>query len=118
MLDQFSRNLNRNSPQAFAQDGMALILAQEILKQPDFGTFTETERQFALLPFMHSESADIHRQAVSLFERFTGPEVLEFELKHKAVIDRFGRYPHRNAVLGRESTQAELEFLKQPGSVF
>lgn len=118
VLDQFSRNLHRNSPLAFAQDGMALILSQEMLRQSEFIRLTETERQFALLPFMHSESREIHQQAVALFEKFTHQEVLDFELKHKAIIDRFGRYPHRNAILGRKNSEEEQLFLQQPDSGF
>lgn len=118
VLDQFSRNLFRNSPQAFAQDNMAVALAQEAVCQNGFADMQPVERHFMLMPLMHSESRVIHRQAETLFARHTPPEALDFELKHKAIIDRFGRYPHRNQVLGRESTADELEFLKQPGSSF
>jgi uncharacterized protein (DUF924 family) len=75
-------------------------------------------RTFLLLPYMHSESAAIHGVAEPLFREFTPPGNHDFELRHKAIVDRFGRYPHRNAVLGRASTQEEVEFLKQPGSAF
>lgn len=118
LLDQFSRNLWRGSPKAFAQDGMALVLAQEAAKQDGFAAMQEAERNFMLLPLMHSESRAVHEQAVPLFERYGGAATLDFELKHKAIIDRFGRYPHRNAVLGRETTAEEAEFLTQPGSAF
>ncbi|MFW2176431.1 MULTISPECIES: DUF924 family protein [unclassified Moraxella] len=118
VLDQFSRNIYRDTPQAFAQDGMALVLSQELVKQADFAEMNEVERNFALMPFMHSESVKIHEQAVGLFEQFASKNTLDFELKHKAIIDRFGRYPHRNAILGRESTDEEIEFLKQPNSGF
>ena len=69
-------------------------------------------------PYMHSESLKIHEAAVVLFEKNGMQNSLEFELKHKAIIERFGRYPHRNAILGRASTAEEMEFLKQPGSSF
>ncbi|EXI61758.1 hypothetical protein MHD_04985 [Mannheimia granulomatis] len=118
VLDQFSRNLHRNSSQAFAQDLTALILAQEAIKQAGFSSMTLDERRFMLLPFMHSESLTIHRQAVELFAQFTDEFTLEFEQKHLAIIERFGRYPHRNAVLGRISHPEEIEFLKQPNSAF
>ena len=118
ILDQFSRNLHRNSPLAFAQDGMALILAQEIQRQNDFAALSPTEHQFALLPLMHSESAAIHAAAVDTFARYTEPHIVEFERKHKAIIDSFGRYPHRNAILGRTSSAEEIAFLQQPGSSF
>ena len=118
LLDQFSRNLFRNSPQAFAQDLAALILAQEAVRQPGFADLLSHERHFMLMPLMHSESQVVHEQAVPLFERYTEGHALDFEIKHKVIIDRFGRYPHRNAVLGRESTEEEAEFLKQEGSSF
>lgn len=118
ILDQYSRNLHRGSPLAFAQDGMALVLAQEAIKQPDFPTLDLHERQFALLPLMHSESAAIHAAAVDIFTRYTDSHVVEFERKHKAIIDRFGRYPHRNAILGRTSSAEETAFLQEPDSAF
>ena len=118
VLDQFSRNLFRNSPQAFAQDLAALILAQEAVRQPGFADLLPHERHFMLMPLMHSESQVVHEQAVPLFERYTDGHALDFEIKHKVIIDRFGRYPHRDAVLGRENTEEEAEFLKQEGSSF
>lgn len=118
VLDQFSRNLYRDSPLAFAQDNMAIALAQEAVKQAEFKNMTVRERHFMLMPLMHSESKVIHEQAVPLFEQFGPEESVDFELKHKVIIDRFGRYPHRNTVLGRESSAEEIEFLTQPGSSF
>ena len=70
------------------------------------------------MPFMHSESAVIHEEAVVLYEAYGNEGNLDFELRHKAIIDRFGRYPHRNEILGRDSTAEEVEFLSQPGSSF
>ena len=118
VLDQFSRNIYRGSPRAFAQDAMALVLAQEAIGAGADQVLEPTERSFMYLPFMHSESALIHRQAERLYRENAPGNNYEFELKHKAIIDRFGRYPHRNKALGRESTAEELEFLKQPGSSF
>ena len=118
ILDQYSRNLHRGSPFAFAQDGMELVLAQEVIKQPDFPTLDLHERQFTLLSLMHSESAAIHAAAVDTFVRYTEPHVVEFERKHKAIIDRFGRYPHRNAILGRASSAEKTAFLQEPDSSF
>lgn len=118
VLDQFSRNLHRNSPQAFSQDAMALALAQELLIQPEFNSLPQVLRRFALMPFMHSESALIHQQAVQLFTELGDPHTLDFELRHKEIIDRFGRYPHRNETLGRLSTDEELAFLTEEGSSF
>ncbi|RYY89388.1 MAG: DUF924 domain-containing protein [Chitinophagaceae bacterium] len=118
VLDQFSRNIFRNMPQAFAQDPMALALAQEAVAAAAHEALAPTECTFLLLPFMHSESRVIHEAAERLFKAFAPASNHEFELKHKAIIDRFGRYPHRNAILGRASTQEEIDFLKQPGSGF
>lgn len=118
VLDQFSRNIYRGTSEAFAQDGMALVLAQELVKQTDFTQLSQDERNFALMPFMHAESAIIHQQALPLFEQYASQHTLDFEIKHKAIIDQFGRYPHRNAILGRASTAEESEFLKQPNSSF
>ena len=118
VLDQFSRNIHRHSPLAFAQDGMALVLAQEAVALKADAALTALECSFLYMPFMHSESQAIHVQAEALYRANGVQSNLDFEIRHKAIIDRFGRYPHRNAVLGRPSTEAELEFLKQPGSRF
>ncbi|NOH22206.1 DUF924 family protein [Vibrio europaeus] len=118
VLDQFSRNIYRNTPKAFAQDPLALALAQEAISLGLAQELETKQRSFLYMPFMHSESAIIHQQAVELFN-VTGMENnYEFELKHKVIIDRFGRYPHRNDILGRASSPEEVEFLTQPGSSF
>lgn len=117
VLDQFSRNLGRGTLLAFAQDGMALVLAQEAVAGGALAALTDAERPFLLMPFMHSESRAVHEEALSLFAAHA-PGNLDFERRHKAIVDRFGRYPHRNAVLGRASSDEEIEFLKQPGSSF
>lgn len=118
VIDQFSRNLWRDDPQAFAHDGMALVMSQELANHPDFANMTASERHFALMPMMHSESLAVHEQAVPLFEQYTNDNAVAFEQKHKVIIEQFGRYPHRNAILGRESTEAEIAFLQQPNSSF
>ncbi len=118
ILDQFSRNIYRDQPQSFACDPLALALAQEALAVEADKALSPTERSFLYLPFMHSESAEIHKVAVMLYGVAGLEDNLDFELKHKHIIDRFGRYPHRNHILGRESTPEEIEFLKQPGSSF
>ena len=118
VLDQFSRNIHRHKPQAYSQDGMALALAQEAVAAGVPVLLPPPQRSFLLLPYMHSESRLIHVQAEALYREFAPAGNLEFELRHKAIIDRFGRYPHRNAVLGRISGPEEVEFLKQPGSSF
>ncbi|MEM7258768.1 MAG: DUF924 family protein [Pseudomonadota bacterium] len=118
VLDQFSRNLYRDSVEAFAGDPLALALAQEAISQGCDRELEAEKRTFLYMPFMHSESLKIHEVAVQLFTDLGRKENLEYEYKHKEIIERFGRYPHRNKVLGRESTEEELAFLKQPGSSF
>jgi len=118
VLDQFSRNIYRNTPQSFAQDPAALILAQDAVATGAHKELTATERTFLLLPYMHSESKLIHAQGEALFREYAPAANYDFELRHKAIVDRFGRYPHRNIILNRESTPEEIEFLKQPGSSF
>ena len=118
VLDQFSRNLFRNDPRAFAQDAQALALAQEAIAQGHDQALTTIQRAFLYMPYMHSESAVIHDQALNLFAQPGLEDNLRFEQRHKAIIDRFGRYPHRNEALGRSSTEEELDFLQQPGSGF
>ncbi len=118
VLDQFSRNLYRDDPRAFAADGMALALAQEAVRTGADQAVPPVKRQFFYMPYQHSESPRIHEFAVALFESLADPESLDFERRHKAIIDRFGRYPHRNRVLGRASTAEEIAFLKEPGSSF
>lgn len=119
VLDQFSRNIYRDTPAAFAQDAMALTLAQEAVSNGALEALDGVAaRKFLLMPYMHSESRVIHQQAEKLFKRYTDVETLEAELKHKVIIDRFDRYPHRNKVLGRLSTKEEIAFLKEPNSSF
>lgn len=118
ILDQFSRNIYRNTPQAFANDALALALAQEALAVDADKALSLVERSFLYMPFMHSESPDIHKVAVMLFSAEGMENNLDFELQHQKIIERFGRYPHRNYILGRESTAEEIEFLQQPGSSF
>jgi uncharacterized protein (DUF924 family) len=118
VLDQFSRNLCRKQACAFAQDGMALVLAQEAIQQPYFDTLPMQWRRFMIIPFMHSESALIHDRYLPLFKQLDDATTLDFEYRHKEIIDQFGRYPHRNEVLGRKSTKDEKAFLQQPNSSF
>ena len=118
VLDQFSRNLFRNHPRAFAQDAMALALAQEAVAQRIDQQLDPTQRQFLYMPFMHSESAKVHQVAVMLFQRLNNPVSFDFEKQHQAIIQRFGRYPHRNEILGRTSSEEERSFLLQPNSSF
>jgi uncharacterized protein (DUF924 family) len=116
VLDQFARNMFRGKPQAFLYDPLALALAQETVRTDCDRKLSAKERHFAYMPYMHSESPLIHAKALALFEELGDAEALQFEIAHKTIIDRFGRFPHRNAVLGRISTPEEIEFLKtHPG---
>lgn len=118
ILDQFSRNLYRDTAAAFGCDGMALALAQEAVRSGADRTLQPLRRAFLYLPYMHSESARIHAVALELFSQPGLEYNLEHERMHKAIIDRFGRYPHRNAALGRTSTAEENIFLSRPGAAF
>ena len=118
VLDQFSRNLFRDMPESFAFDALALALAQSAVAAGVDRQMPPEQRAFFYMPYMHSESAAVHDEALRLFSDLGIESQLGFELRHKAIIDQFGRYPHRNAILRRPSTAAELAFLQQPGSRF
>ena len=122
VLDQFSRNLYRNDARAFAQDAHALECAQQAVARGDDGLLLPVQRQFLYLPYEHSEDlADQERglelmHALDAYEETRG--VSEWAVRHRDIVRRFGRFPHRNAALGRASTAEEVEFLRQPGSGF
>lgn len=118
VLDQFSRNLYRNSPQAWACDPVALGLTRTALSRSFDEELHGDQLQFLFMPLMHSEAPGDQALSVALFETIENPVALDYARQHKAIIDRFGRFPHRNAILGRQSTPEELDFLKQPGSSF
>jgi uncharacterized protein (DUF924 family) len=118
VLDQFSRNMFRGDRRAFESDVLALALAQEAVAAGADLALPQEERVFLYTPYMHSESRLIHQVAARLFHEHAPKNNYDFELRHKAIIDRFGRYPHRNAALGRTSTPEELAFLAEPGSRF
>lgn len=118
VLDQFSRNIHRGTPGAFACDAQALGLAQLAIEAGAHTQLPVARRAFLYMPFMHSEDAAVHETGMVLFSESGLEANLAAEVSHKAIIDRFGRYPHRNALLGRESTAEELAFLKLPGSSF
>jgi len=117
-LDQFARNIHRGTADAFSADPLALALAQEAVAAGADLALPVEQRAFLYMPYMHSESAAIHAAGEPLMKARAPQGTHDFELKHKTIIDRFGRYPHRNAILGRASTAEEIEFLKQPGSSF
>lgn len=112
VLDQLSRNLFRQDPRAYAQDGMALVLAQEAVTNKDDERMNADERYFCYMPYMHSESLAVHEEGLRLFEALGNPEALRYEKAHRDVIYQFGRYPSRNAALGRTNTQQEEVYLK------
>ena len=122
VLDQFSRNLYRGDARAFAQDAHALACAREALARGDDTKLLPVERQFLYMPFEHSEELADQDRAVELmhglkaFEETRG--LIEWAERHRVIVHRFGRFPHRNAVLGRASTGEEAGFLKEPGSSF
>mgnify|MGYP001995921615 FL=1 len=118
VLDQLSRNIFRGTPGAFAADALALERSREAIAVGADMELDPQRRMFLYMPFMHSESREVHEEAVALFEALGMTRTLEFEHLHKVIIDRFGRYPHRNEILGRVSTPEEIEFLKGPNSSF
>lgn len=128
LFDQFSRNMYRNTPKAFAQDALALALALEAFDNGHYGELQPVERGFVLMPLMHAESKEQQARCVVEFKKLAeeAPADLrdyftncaDYAVKHAVIVERFGRFPHRNAILGRESTAEEVEFLKQPGSSF
>ena len=118
ILDQFSRNIYRNDPRAYASDDMALVLAQEAVAGKTHEGFTQRKKHFLYMPFMHSESLVVQKEGLKYFEELDSDNALQFMHQHMAIIERFGRYPHRNKVLGRRSTDEEKKFLKMPNSSF
>lgn len=118
VLDQFSRNIHRNSPLAFASDPLALALAQEAVALGCQNDLDVIKQSFLFMPYMHSESQAIHEVGLELFNSTGLDKTIEYQKKHLAIIKKFGRYPHRNAILQRESTPEEIEFLSTTGSSF
>lgn len=116
VLDQFSRQLHRGTPLAFAQDGMALVLAQEAVAQELDRGLSPEQCMFLYMPYMHSESVLVHEEAAPLFDRLGLDYCLEAEAGHLALLHRFGRFPKRNAVLGRASTADELAYIADNGT--
>lgn len=123
VLDQFTRNTGRDTPRAFAGDAQALALARALVASGADRTLTGVQRQFAYLPFEHSESLADQDTSIRLFAQLGQDEpalagLLEWAERHRVIVARFGRFPHRNAALGRPSTPEEAAFLLQPGSGF
>ena len=122
LLDQFPRNMFRGTPQAFATDSKALAAAERAVENKFDRQLLPVQRWFIYLPFEHSENLEHQQKSVELFSNLQGETdselVINYAIRHLEVIERFGRFPHRNQILGRETTPAEAEFLKQPGSAF
>lgn len=122
LCDQFPRNMFRDRPKSFATDRQALAFAQYAVEREFDRQFIPVKRWFFYLPFQHSENLEHQRQSLALFEQLgNDPDSLnciDYAIKHLKIIERFGRFPHRNQILGRETTPEEAEFLKQPGSSF
>ena len=123
VLDQFTRNVYRGTPRAFAGDAQALALAVALTQAGQDQLLPPMLRAFAYLPFEHAEDLAMQARAVELFQLLSQAQpgfdgMLDYAQRHQEVIARFGRFPHRNAMLGRPSTPEEVEFLRQPGSSF
>jgi uncharacterized protein (DUF924 family) len=123
VLDQFTRNVFRDTPRAFAGDARALQAARAMVGSRQDEALPPFERTFAYLPFEHAEGLAMQQESVRLYARLAALDPgqasgLDYAQRHRVIIERFGRFPHRNAVLGRQSTPEEIEFLKTPGSGF
>jgi uncharacterized protein (DUF924 family) len=123
VLDQFTRNAYRNTPQSFAGDALALAAAIKLVEQGFDRALAPLQRAFVYMPFEHAEDASMQARAVELFTALAAEypgvdDMLDYAHRHRGVIARFGRFPHRNEILGRVSTPEEIEFLRQPGSRF
>jgi uncharacterized protein (DUF924 family) len=118
VLDQFPRNMFRGEARSFATDPLALSLAKQAIAKGIDTQLPPTQRWFLYMPFEHSEAEADQARCVDLMATLGNDVALDYALRHKAVIDRFGRFPHRNAILDRATTDEEVEFLKQPGSSF
>jgi uncharacterized protein (DUF924 family) len=118
VLDQFSRNMFRGTPAAFAYDAKALAIAEMAVARGFDQRVDAIQRWFYYLPFEHSEDASVQVRSIALFQALGDADALHFAQEHKKIIDRFKRYPHRNAILGRVSTPEEVAFLQEPGSSF
>ena len=118
VLDQFTRNIYRETPQMIAGEIQALRMTLTGVERGDLETFTELEAQFYLMPMMHAEDLEVQEASIPLFEAHCGSRVVDYAIRHRDIVQRFGRFPHRNAILGRASTSEEREFLQLPGSGF
>ena len=118
VLDQFARNIYRDTPDAFAGDAQAIKLSERCVAESFIEVVEESKRTFMLMPMMHSEDLNVQEASLSLFKTYTPENNYDYAVKHRDIIARFGRFPHRNRILGRENTVREAEFLTKPGSSF
>lgn len=118
LFDQFSRNMFRDTARAFATDGKGREIAHHMISQGFFDALPDFQKTFAALPFEHSEDLEDQELAVRLFKNFGDDEAILYAVRHQDIIKEFGRFPHRNESLNRQSTKEEIEFLKQPNSSF
>lgn len=118
LLDQFTRNIFRDSPRAFAGDPIAIKSTLCAIKDGYLERNEINHRYFLLMPMMHSEDIEIQNASLPLFKKYAPPNAYEYAVKHRDIVEKFGRFPHRNAVLQRKSTPEEITFLQQPGSSF
>lgn len=118
LLDQFTRNIYRNTARAFSGDDMALALSLRSIERGYLDHGDVNRRHFMLMPLMHSEDLAVQDISLPLFEKHTNARTLNYAQRHRDIIAQFGRFPHRNNILGRPSSPQETEFLAQPGSSF
>ncbi|MEJ7632474.1 MAG: DUF924 family protein [Rubrobacteraceae bacterium] len=122
LLDQFPRNIFRGDAQTHATDAKAQEVSEHAIERALDRELPAFQRMFLYMPFMHSESIEAQRRSVELFQRLRdepgGPDVVSYAIGHRDIVERFGRFPHRNDILGRQTTPEEAEFLTQPGSSF
>jgi len=118
LLDQFTRNIFREDKRAFSGDKKALQLSSKCVKENYLSMSAPDWCHFMLIPMMHSEDLIIQNQSLPLFKKYTSNQTYDFALRHQKIIEKFGRFPHRNKILARDSTEQEINFLKMPGSSF
>ncbi len=118
LLDQFPRNMFRDTPRAFGTDAKALAISEKAIERGFDRTLIPAERAFLYMPWQHGEDLAVQERSVRLFEALDFGNMLDFAIRHRDIVARFGRFPHRNGIVGRESTAQEREFLKLPDSSF
>ncbi len=118
VLDQFTRNIFRGTPHAFSGDEMALVISLKAIDCDWFANLSSVFKHFLLMPLMHSEDIIVQNRSLPLFKSHTNERTYNYAIKHREIIARFGRFPHRNLILGRPSTEEEMIFLERPSSSF